>query len=123
MRKIAFGTSLLLAFITLGCANSQMHQSLLMHENRRLEDALYVAHAQLSQLKQENDVLRGRQTGEILELPTRSRSDSWWDDGFDFDSTQPFEMPTVILPDESETSEVPDVLKGSQTLPIWSPVR
>jgi hypothetical protein len=117
MRKIIFGTSLFVAFIAAGCANSQMHQSLLMHENRRLEDALYAAHAQAADLKRENDSLRGQQGNEFPQPPERSRAGSWEDD---VELIQPIEMPRVILPG---TTEVPESLRGSEMIPTWTPRR
>jgi hypothetical protein len=119
MRKIIFGFSLIIAFAASGC-NSQLHQSMLMHENRRLEDALYSTQAQVAHLKRENNSLRAQQEGEIPLSPVRSRP-STWDDDFDIIPT--IEMPKVIVPSESGTSEVPDSLKGSQVVPIWTPRR
>jgi hypothetical protein len=97
-----------------------MHQSLLIHENRRLEDALYVAHAQVADLKRENEGLREQQTSEFPKPPGRSRAGSWESDLEDF---PPFEMPRVILPDETGIMEVPESLRGSQMIPIWTPKR
>lgn len=127
MRKIVFGTSLLIALAAAGCASSQLHQSLLLQENRRLEDALYTTHAQVADLKRENDWLRSKQGTESqgtesqgterIEPPRRS------DDGsleFDFDVAPPFEMPKVILP---STEEVPAALRGSHSVPVWEPRR
>jgi len=118
MSKIIFGTTLFIALIAAGCSNSQLHQSLLMHENRQLENALYAAHAQVADLKRENNALRGQQAGEFHEAPRRSRNDSWDEDWNNF-----IEMPSVILPEEPGTTELPDFLRGSQTLPTWSPRR
>ena len=121
MRKIIFGTSLFIALVAAGCASSQqLHQSLLLHENRRLEDALHVAHAQVADLKRENNALRGQQTNESFVPSKRPSTDSWLDD---WDFGEPLEMPKVILPGEPGTTEVPESLRGSQGFPIWMPRR
>jgi len=135
MRKIVFGTSriralesaafalvaVVFALGAAGCTSTQqqLHQSLLLHENRQLEDALYVAQAQVADLQRENDVLRQQQTGESRTPSRRPSRDSWLDD-WDF---QPPELPTVILPDDAGSTEIPEALQGSQMLHIWSPVR
>ena len=123
MRKIIFGTSLFIAFIAAGCASStssQLHQSLLLQENRQLEDALYVAHSQVTELKRENDLLRSTQeTGNVTPI-RRSYNGSLEEE---FDVVPPYEMPKVILPGQSGTTEVPDALKGSQVMPTWTPRR
>ena len=116
MNKIAFGISLFIVLAAAGCGNSQLHQSLLLHENRRLEDALYVSHAQIADLQRENDTLRKQQQDEIL--PPSGRS---W--GKDIELDPPFEMPPVLLPNEPGTTDVPESLRGSQTFPRWSPRR
>ena len=120
MRKRIFGTSLFIVLAVAGCASSQLHQSLLLQENRRLEDALYVAHTQATDLKRENDLLRKRQANGVLELPGHSYLESLEDE---LDINQPFEMPKVILPSEPGTTEVPEALRGSQAIPIWKPRR
>jgi len=122
MRKIVFGTSLFIALVVAGCASSQqqLHQSLLLHENRQLEDALYVAQAQVADLRRENDSLRRQQTSESRTPSRRPDTDSWLDD---WDFGPPLEMPNVILPGDTGTTEVPESLRGSQTFPIWMPVR
>jgi hypothetical protein len=123
MRKILFGISLLFIF-SAGCANQQLHQTLLLHENQRLEEALYVTHAQLADLKRENDELRNSQTGydETIVPPKRSYNSLPSPDQ-DLMEAPPFEMPKVILPDQPGTMEVPDSLKGSQSIPVWKPAR
>ena len=122
MRKMVFGTSLFFALMAAGCANTQqqLHQSLLLHENRQLEDALFVSQAQITDLKRENDSLRRQQTSESRTPTERSRTDSWLD-GWDFDPS--LEMPKVILPGDSGTTEVPESLRGSHMFPIWMPTR
>ena len=111
MRKIVFGISLLVALVVTGCASSQLHQSLLLQENRQLEDALYVAHSQVVDLQRENNWLRNKQNDDSLDLNE------------DFDLIPPYEMPKVILPSQPGTTELPDALKGSQGMRTWSPRR
>ena len=120
MRNIVFGTSLFLALMTAGCASSQLHQSLLLQENRQLEDALYVAHSQVTDLKRENDWLRNKQETEMVEPPRRRYIESL---GEEFEIAPPYEMPKVILPSQPGTEEIPEALKGSQTMPMWKPRR
>ena len=121
MRKILLGISLSIALSAAGCANSQLHQSLLLHENRQLEDALYTAHARIADLKRENDLLRQQQE-DGFSKPSEHSSNGPWDD--DFDLFPPIEMQKVILPGDGQgTTEVPEALKGSQTIPSWSPRR
>jgi len=122
MRKIVFGTLLIIALAAAGCASTQqqLHQSLLLHENRQLEDALYVAQAQVADLQRENDVLRAQQTSESRTSPRRASTDSWLDD---WDLGTPIEVPKVILPNDSGTTEVPEFMRGSQAFPVWIPVR
>ena len=122
MGKIVFGISLLIVLAMAGCASSQsqLHHSLLLYENRQLEDALYTAHAQVADLQRENDLLRKQQSDESLAPPRRQRAESWFDE---FDVVPSLEMPTVILPSNSGTTEVPESLRGSQLIPIWTPRR
>ena len=119
MGKIVFGTSLLIVLVATGCTSSQLHQSLLMQENRQLEDALYVAHAQIVDLKRENDLLRNKQGNEMPGPPERSYNGSL--EKFDIDA--PFEMPKVLVPGHPGTTEVPESLRGSEIMPTWQPVR
>ena len=120
MRKIVFGTLLFIVCISAGCTSARLHQSLLMHENRQLEDALYAAQAHVAELHRENNWLRKQQTSEFHDSSHRSSLGSWDDD---LDLTQPLEIPKVILSDEPGTTDVPEWLKGSQAIPIWSPRR
>jgi len=122
MRKVVLGTSLLIACISVacisaGCTNTQLHQSLLMHENRRLEDALYVAHAQVTDLRRENDLLREQQENVYHNPTEQSREDPWKN------IVPTIEMPKVFLDEDSGTTEVPALLRGSQSIPLWTPVR
>jgi len=118
MRKMVFGISLIVQLVATGCTSTQLHQSLLMHENRQLEDALFVAQAQVADLERENDLLRKQQTNKSV-VP-RGTPD-FWDE--DFDGTPPLEMPKVILPGGPGETEVPESLRGSQMFPVWMPVR
>jgi len=118
MRKIVFGTSLLMSVFTAGCTSPQWHQSLLIHENRQLEDALYVAQAQVTDLRRENDLLREQRASGFSDSPDPSRSDPW----NDIIPPMPFEVPKVLLED-SGTTDVPESLRGSQVIPLWTPVR
>jgi len=122
MRKIIFGTLLCVACVAAGCGNSQLHQSLLLHENRQLEDALYATRAQVADLQRENNVLRAQQGGEFHKSPRREQHDyDSWDE--DMRLIPPIEMPKIFLPSESGTTDVPDSLSGSQTMPVWTPKR
>jgi hypothetical protein len=117
MRKIVFGTSLFIACISVGCTSTQLHQSLLLHENRQLEDALYVAQAQVTDLRRENDWLRDQQENVYPAPAKRLRGEPW------NDIVPTIEMPKMILDEESGTTEVPMLLRGSQSIPLWTPVR
>jgi hypothetical protein len=117
---IVIGTSLFIVCLAAGCVNPQMHQSLLIHENRRLEDALYAVHAQVADLKRENGRLREQQANGFFGSSDQSRVGSWNDHLSDYPSV---EMPKVILPIGTGTTEVPETLRGSQTVPDWSPDR
>jgi len=125
MRNIVFGTFLFTALLTTGCGSSPLHQSLLMHENRQLENALYAAHAQVTHLKRENNLLRKQQTTGIIDQhyidSPGQPFDGPWDEKLDF--FPPLETPKVILPEKPGTMEVPESLRGSQTAPVWSPRR
>ena len=82
-----------------------------------MEDALFVAQAQVADLTRENNVLRTKRTGEFS---GRSQTESWGD-GFEVEPL--IEMPRVILPSDSGTTEIPEALRGSQMFPIWMPQR
>ena len=116
MKAIVFGTSLFIAVWATGCTtHTQLHQSLLIHENQRLENALYTAHAQVADLKRENNLLRKQQTTG----PDDTDYQESWNEDWNIDL--PLEMPKVILPEQPGTTEVPELMRESQT--IWSPVR
>ncbi|MDR2754718.1 MAG: hypothetical protein LBC20_03340 [Planctomycetaceae bacterium] len=132
---------------TLGCTSQyqyQMEQSLLLQENQRLENALYVTHTQLVDLKRENEMLRGTKQSESdftlpkqpLARPKRISSPVENDE-----EAPPFVPPEIIIPKDTPGSEtIPDSLKSSQlvfpevlpkmvldsedkSLPTWSPIR
>jgi hypothetical protein len=109
MRNIVFGTLLFIALASLGCKSSPLHETLLLQENRRLEDALYVAHAQAAELRRENSLLRNKQT--------ESQEVEWG-------TFPPIETPKVLLPEQPGTTVVPDRFsQSSETMPTWEPRR
>lgn len=60
---------------TLGCVSKYQYEvdrSLLVQENQKLEDALYVTHSQLVDVKRENEALRGRMGGDYDTIPTET---------------------------------------------------
>ncbi|MDR1964862.1 MAG: hypothetical protein LBQ50_13910 [Planctomycetaceae bacterium] len=143
MKKHLLGLTLILSAF-LGCTSRyqyEVDQSLLLQENRRLENALYVTHAQLVDLKRENESLRNttlRKSNaslpqEPLTRPKRIQSPPVEN----YDEAPPFEPPEIIIPNEIPGSNaVPDSLKSSQILlpkivlsseekspPVWSPTR
>ena len=105
-----------------GCSNRYQHQvdqSLLLQENQRLENALYVKHTQLVTVKRENDRLKtmlGPSEGGIV--PRRGKPVN------NYDEAPPYEPPQVSAPPVSPPTSLPDVLNGSTNiLPEWSPNR
>ncbi len=94
-----------------GCANRQMQtveQSLLLEENRRLYDALYVAHAQLEDLQHENKELRESapvNSGNSAVSPLQNEDD---------EDIEPYTPPEIILPPGIQTPE-----GGSQAPPAF----
>ncbi len=108
-----------------------MDQSLLLQENQRLEEALYVTHAQLVDLKRENEALKivkrtdgsGNSATPVTMPALRSqRYEPLLRD--DFDEAPPFQAPQVTIPEnETGTETLPDSLKGGLLLPPWSPTR
>lgn len=98
-----------------GCMRAQLHQSLLIHENQRLEQALYAAHARVTDLKRENNLLRKQQTPDSADPASQEP----WNEDWGIDP--PIEMPSIIIPDQPGTTEIPDSIRGSQT--TWSPTR
>jgi hypothetical protein len=116
MRNIVFGTLLFAALASIGCKSSPLHETLLLQENRRLEDALYVAHAQAAELRRENSLLQNRQSESSSRSYTGSQEIEW-------DSFPTLEVPKVLLPEQPGTPEVPGFLRGSETMPTWGPRR
>jgi hypothetical protein len=121
------------AMLCSGCSHQQMHQSMLLQENRRLENALYVTHAQLTDLKRENESLRqtngygsSDESANIptpvlkLNAPQKTRQS---DKDENLNEAPSYEMPIIESPAVPGTTEVPDSLKSSQTIPLWTPQR
>ncbi|MDR3234823.1 MAG: hypothetical protein LBT46_14375 [Planctomycetaceae bacterium] len=116
-----------------GCAQPCVHQSMLLHENRRLENALYVTHAQLADMKQENEALRNGGRSEDASpnmlpdgglippvLPIKSKKTK---ENEKLNNAPPFELPTIEIPGGGESKALPQTLKSSQSAPVWSPQR
>jgi len=106
--------ALLVLASLVGCSNRyqyQVDQSLLLKENQRLENALYVTHTQLVDMKRENDRLKtmlgqsddGSNRGKPLE---RRPTDN-------YDEAPPYEPPKVSIPSGPPSTTLPDILKGS----------
>ena len=99
-----------------GCSNRYHHQvdqSLLLKENQRLENALYVKHTQLVNMKRENDRLKtmlGQSDSSITprrgQPMERRPTDS-------YDEAPPYEPPKVSAPPVSPSTTLPDIMKGS----------
>ena len=127
MKKLLIAMLLL---ATVGCTGRYQHQldqSLLLQENQRLEEALYVTHAQLVDLKRENEALKSLQTvgtGRAVKataplLPTR-RSPSH----DDYDEAPPYQAPKVTIPDDAPASDtLPDSLKSRIPSRVMPPNR
>jgi hypothetical protein len=146
MKRLFFSTALLVLLVVTGCAGGyqyQVDQSLLMQENRRLENALYVTHAQLVTLKRENEVLRNSQSNRKnkdsifpatpslvnpLLRPKRNGQPS----RDDYDEAPPFVPPSVLpnlqnLPEDRNPggtdpnnppiNQIPDSLKNTKISP------
>lgn len=128
------------AFCT-GCTTcslpGQTEYSLLLQENQRLEQALYITHAQLADAKRENASLRNEPGTEsvmpisAVQPPVRTKSGV-----IESNDAPPFETPKVEIPlDEPGSTVPPDSLNNSMPLPdaptrdealvppTWSPVR
>lgn len=124
MKKILFALVPLVCAASFGCTNryqQQVDQSLLLQENRRLEEALYVTHAQLVDLKRENEALRNLDPGETngrsssAPAPRSRRRVSAPAD--DYDDAPPYQVPEITIPPEGGSSTLPDALKGVNMLP------
>ncbi|MDR2117870.1 MAG: hypothetical protein LBP87_15955 [Planctomycetaceae bacterium] len=110
---------LLILLTAIGCTSQyqyQMEQSLLLQENQRLENALYVTHAQLVDLKRENDMLRNtKQSGNDFTLPEQPLTypKQIQSPPKNYEEAPPFEPPKIIIPKETPVSDtVPDSLKS-----------
>ena len=126
MKAKGFLAVLVLASLV-GCANRYHHQvdqSLLLQENQLLENALYVTHTQLVDMKRENDRLKTMlgqsddgsisQRGKPME---RRPTDN-------YDEAPLYEVPKVSVPLTPPSTTLPDVLKGSTNIPPeWTPNR
>lgn len=131
MKYFRIGIVLLVSLVALtGCTGRyqmQVEQSLLMQENQRLEDALYVTHAQLVDLKRENDTLRTQVSeGTIRSAPdTPVRSRRAVEDPRDhYDDAPPYEPSTIDIPlDIPGSNTLPDALKGARAFPKLMPPR
>ncbi|MDR0611175.1 MAG: hypothetical protein LBG58_13780 [Planctomycetaceae bacterium] len=124
MKKYLSGFLLIFATV-LGCTSQyqyQVEQSLLLQENQRLENALYVTHAQLVDLKRENDTLRGVKSSEknnltLPEQPLTRPKRNQATPVEDYDEAPLFTPPEIIIPKETPGSNtVPDSLKSSQLM-------
>ena len=123
--------SALLCVLFAGCTSryqQQVDQSLLLQENQRLEEALYVTHAQLVDMKRENDALKNvkttaaTNTSEPAPALRSQRYEPMNRD--DFDEAPPYHAPEVIIPDEDAGSAVPpDSLNNGLVIPPWTPTR
>ncbi|MDR3181649.1 MAG: hypothetical protein LBT89_01815 [Planctomycetaceae bacterium] len=128
MRRVFFALSLFGLF-TAGCAQPCVHQSMLLQENRRLENALYVTHAKLTDLQRENADLRGghsqedssQDTGILPPVFQRKPKKSKEKDKID--NAPPFELPTIEIPEDGGSTVPPAELKSSQSIPAWNPQR
>ncbi|MDR2704455.1 MAG: hypothetical protein LBC02_01630 [Planctomycetaceae bacterium] len=121
MKKHLLGFLLIFPMV-LGCTSQyqyQMEQSLLLQENRRLENALYVTHAQLVDLKRENDALRGtKSSGNNITLPEQPLTRPKRNQSLPVENDEeapPFAPPEIIIPKNTPGSEtIPDSLKSSK---------
>jgi len=124
MKAKGFLAVLVLASLV-GCSNRyqyQVDQSLLLQENQRLENALYVTHTQLVDMKRENDRLKTMlgQSDDSLKRgkPMERRPTD------NYDEAPLYETPKVSIPMSPPSTTLPDLLKGStNVLPEWTPNR
>jgi hypothetical protein len=132
MKRLCFVSVVILLLAISGCMSSQqrqIHQSLLLQENRRLENALYVTHAQLVKAKRENETLRNAQSrnGDSSRVSTPLlRPKREQPKQKNFDDAPLYEPPEIIVPeDHPGSTTLPDALKKSDNLlpPSWSPTR
>ena len=124
---------ILLICVVVGCVSPfqrQVEQSLLLQENQQLENALYVTHQQLVDLKQENDALKDELAGQTSvspsETPRTSRRTKFAPREA-LDDAPEFFPPQILMPEGVPGSTTPpDSLKTSETkqsFPVWLPTR
>lgn|GEM_PF-4712102 len=109
---------LLLVLFFTGCTSYrqlQLEQTMLLQENQRLEDALYITHAQLVDSTRENEALKNNlsnsQSNSIA--PAKSYKGITQQDATD--DAPLFPSTTIeIPPDSKEKSSIPDLLKKTQ---------
>lgn len=117
------GAVLMLAVLLAGCTNRyqyQVDQSLLLQENQRLEEALFVTHAQLVDLKRENESLQAssaRSAGPAASsssAPAISPRRIGAAPKDDYDEAPPYEPPQIKIPENApESTTLPDALRSS----------
>ncbi|MDR2761631.1 MAG: hypothetical protein LBB88_03415 [Planctomycetaceae bacterium] len=119
----------LLFFVTInGCANRSSErvriENSLLQANRRLEEALVVTHNQLVDLKRENEMLKANETS-LSDINSLSTPIIRQGKGELNPMNSPISPPQVIIPEGSESTTVPDSLKGTtnNSSPKWSPNR
>lgn len=143
MKKRLIGMVGVALIFSFGCANQyqyQVDQTLLLQENQRLEDALYVTHTQLVDLKRENEMLKAAQNGTKKPAPSSSSSGFQLFPGRsnkaepqeDYDDAPPFAPPEIIIP-ETESTAPPDRLRTQKGITFpetvesatspWNPTR
>ena len=124
---------ILLISVIVGCMNPlqrQIEQSLLLQENQQLENALYVTHQQLVDLKYENDALKEELAGQTVVSPAvnvRPSKRTGFTPREGLDNAPEYSPPEILLPDEMPgTKTPPSSLKPSATkqpYPVWMPTR
>ncbi|MGL4593194.1 MAG: hypothetical protein ACRCUY_00535 [Thermoguttaceae bacterium] len=100
-----------------GCSSrSHSEQSLLLQENRRLENALYLTHAKLVEVNRENETLRASMspdTSARISAPSTRSSRRLEMPRDDMDNAPPYQAPQVELPSDAPgTNIIPDTLKS-----------
>jgi len=126
--KTRNGILLLIVLAVCGCTTRnqlQVEQTLLLQENQRLENALYVTHAQLVQLRRENESLRGQGTSQrtsTSSIPLLRPKRAEFAPRDDYDEAPSFEPPKVDVPSgEPGSGVLPDALKSSRAFPKLNP--
>ncbi len=130
MKRILIIT--ILCTLCIGCTGRyqhQMDQSLLLQENQRLEEALYVTHAQLIDLKRENEAIKNVKSsaaGSLEPVVTPALRSQRYEPmpRDDYDEAPPYQAPQITIPDDAPVMEMPpESLKGGLIIPPWSPTR